>query len=106
LSLAAARTVLDELDASAYAQLYAKGERLRAAVERSITAHDLGEWVHIDGEAPRTVVQVREPDPDAGLVAKSLVQQEIVRRGVLFNGSNFICLAHSDEDLDQAADAY
>jgi hypothetical protein len=27
-------------------------------------------------------------------------------RGVLFNGNNFICLAHDDSDIDQAIAAY
>jgi glutamate-1-semialdehyde 2,1-aminomutase len=53
------------------------------------------------------VVQVREPgSPADGLLARSLIQQEMVRRGVLFNGNNFICLAHSQDDLDHAAEAY
>jgi glutamate-1-semialdehyde aminotransferase len=106
LSLAAARATLELLDDAAYAALYARGERLRSAIAGAIAAHDLGAHVSIDGEAPRTVVLIAEPDGADGLVARSLVQQEIAKRGVLFNGSNFICLAHSDEDLDQAADAY
>ena len=40
------------------------------------------------------------------MVAKTLVQQELLKRGVLFNGSNFICAAHSDEDIDVTIDAY
>ncbi len=112
LSLAAAAAVLTRLDAAAYAQLFASGERLRSAVEASIRRHDLGDWVGIDGEAPRTLVTIREPaDPSdrsgaGGLLAKSLVQQEMLRAGVLFNGNNFICLAHTQADLDQAAAAY
>jgi glutamate-1-semialdehyde aminotransferase len=107
LSLVAAAATLDALDAGAYAALYAKGERLRAGIERAIAEHGVGDWVTIDGEAPRTVVGVREPPHEgAGLPAKSLVQQELLKRGVLFNGSNFICLAHSDDDLEQAIDAY
>ncbi|MBA3746566.1 MAG: hypothetical protein H0W96_03625, partial [Solirubrobacterales bacterium] len=78
----------------------------RDAVAVSIAAHGLNAHVVIDGEAPRTVVQIAEPPGAQGLVARSLVQQELAKRGVLFNGNNFICLAHSDEDLDQAADAY
>jgi glutamate-1-semialdehyde aminotransferase len=106
LSLAAARAVLGELDAAAYERLYETGERLRAGIEAAISAHDLSDWVAIGGAAPRTVVTVREPDGAKGLPAKTLVQQELVKRGVLFNGSNFICLAHSDEDIVQATKAY
>ena len=107
LSLAAAGAVLDQLDAEAYRFLYAKGERLRAGIEQAVSASGVEEWVTVGGAAPRIVVSVREPGGGATeLPAKTLVQQELVKRGVLFNGSNFICLAHSDEDLDQAVDAY
>lgn len=107
LSLAAAVAVLDALDGQAYAALYDKGERLRGGIEAAIRDHDLQDWVTVTGCAPRTVVGIREPHPDDNkLWAKSLVQQEMLRRGVLFNGSNFMCLAHSDEDLEQVAGAY
>jgi glutamate-1-semialdehyde 2,1-aminomutase len=106
LSLAAARAVLSELDAAAYERLHACGERLRTGVERAIETNGIAEWVRIGGAAPRTVVTVREPDGAKGLPAKTLVQQELVKQGVLFNGSNFVSLAHSDEDVDLAVDAY
>lgn len=107
LSLAAARAVLDELTPDAYEQLYAKGERLRAGILRAIADAGVAEWVTTGGAAPWIVVTVRERDGSGpGLPAKTLVQQELAKRGVLFNGSNFICLAHSDDDLDVAIDAY
>jgi glutamate-1-semialdehyde aminotransferase len=107
LSLAAARATLAELTPGVYADLRKKGERLRAGIEAAISAHGLTDWIVIDGEPERTVVQIREPDSGSEmLVAKSLVQQELAKLGVLFNGSNFICAAHSNADLDQAIDAY
>ena len=107
LSLAAAHAVLDHLDARAYEDLYAKGEYLRTGIQQAIERADVSDWVTISGAAPRTVVSIREPDTATPVLpAKTLVQQELVKRGVLFNGSNFICLAHTYDDLDQAADAY
>jgi glutamate-1-semialdehyde aminotransferase len=107
LSLAAAHAVLDRLDDSAYAALYSKGERLRAGVQRAIESAGVAEWVRISGAAPRTVVTIREPAGSGpGLPAKTLVQQELLKQSVLFNGSNFICLAHSDDHIDTAVDAY
>ena len=108
LSLAAAQATLARLDDGAYEHLHRLGERLRDGVDQAIRAEGLEDWVSIDGVAPRTVVAIREPDgvqPDT-LPAKSLVQQELVKRGVLFNGSNFICLAHSDDDIDHAVESY
>jgi glutamate-1-semialdehyde aminotransferase len=107
LSLAAARATLDELTPAAYSELHAKGEQLRSGVEAAIDAAGVGSCVTIGGAAPRTVVQIQEEVDEAGaLPARSLVQQEMLKRGVLFNGNNFICLAHSAEDLEQIVDAY
>jgi glutamate-1-semialdehyde 2,1-aminomutase len=107
LSLAAAREVLGRLDRELYDRLFASGERLRSGVAAAIADADLDEWITITGAAPRTVVIVSErPDSGPGLPSKSLVQQELLKRGVLFNGSNFICRAHSDDDLETAIAAY
>ena len=62
----------------------------------------------VGGAAPRTVVQVREPDAAARRPAREerSSSRSSCKRGVLFNGSNFICLAHTDEDIDHAIEAY
>jgi glutamate-1-semialdehyde aminotransferase len=107
LSLAAANAVLDRLAPGFYHDIYAKGERLRAGIQQGIDKAGIADWVRVSGAAPRTVVTIREPDDAAaGLPAKTLVQQELLKRGVLFNGSNFICAAHSDDDIELAVDAY
>ncbi|HEY8583112.1 MAG TPA: aminotransferase class III-fold pyridoxal phosphate-dependent enzyme, partial [Capillimicrobium sp.] len=107
LSLAAARTVLDRLDAAAYERLEAHGRRLGDAVAAAIADAGVGDWVSIGGAPARTVVQIREPgDPADGLVARSVVQQEMLRHGVLFNGNNFMSLAHEPADLDRTVAAY
>jgi glutamate-1-semialdehyde 2,1-aminomutase/spore coat polysaccharide biosynthesis protein SpsF len=107
LSIAAAMAVLDELTPDAYEHLYRLGEKLREGVRGAIAEHGLEGTVAIGGAAPRTVVTVSEPGGETDrLPAKTLVQQELAKRGVLFNGSNFICLAHTDEDIEQAIDAY
>jgi glutamate-1-semialdehyde aminotransferase len=108
LSLAAALATLEVLASEpVHERLWRLGHRLQAGVNRAIERHGLGEWVSCSGAAPWTIVSVREVDPRAAaLPAKSLVQQEMLERGILFNGSNFICHAHTDHDIDTAIDAY
>src|SRR5262249_60101302 len=53
----------------------------------------------------RTLVtfDARAADP---LAQKSLVQQELVRRGILWGGFHNMSLSHSDEDVDRTLRAY
>ena len=106
LSLAAARAVLGRLDEGAYERLYEVGENLRRGIESVIARAGVSDWVRVGGAAPRTVVTVREPAGAERLPAKTLVQQEMAKRGVLFNGSNFASLAHSDDDVTEVIGAY
>jgi hypothetical protein len=63
----------------------------------------LSERVRVGGEPERAVV-VFPGDDD--LAVKSWVQQTLVERGILFNGSMFICARHSDEDIERTLDAF
>lgn len=108
LSLAAALATLEVLVGEpVHEHLWRLGRRLQAGVNRAIDRYGLGDWVSCSGAAPWTIVSVREANPGAAtLPAKSLVQQEMLKRGILFNGSNFICDAHTDHDIDKAIAAY
>jgi hypothetical protein len=53
-----------------------------------------------------TIVLVREPQQGGSLPAKTLLQQELLKRGVLFNGTHLISYAHGDADIAYAVDAY
>ncbi|HEV7804264.1 MAG TPA: aminotransferase class III-fold pyridoxal phosphate-dependent enzyme, partial [Solirubrobacteraceae bacterium] len=108
LSLAAAAATLDVLTAEpVHEHLWRLGTLLQDGVRAAIAAHGLEDWVTCSGAAPWTIVAVREPHPDpAALPAKTLLQQEMLKRGVLFNGSNFVSWAHTEDDIAEAVDAY
>jgi glutamate-1-semialdehyde aminotransferase len=108
LSLAAALATLDVMTSQpVHEHLWRLGARLQEGIHAAIARAGLEQWVACGGAAPWTIVEVREPVP-AGveLAAKTLLQQEMLRRGVLYNGSNFICLAHDEDAVDEALDAY
>jgi glutamate-1-semialdehyde aminotransferase len=108
LSLAAAAATLDVLAAEpVHEHLWRLGRALQEGVRAAIAAHGLQGRVTCSGAAPWTIVGVREPHPDpAALPAKTLLQQEMVKRGILFNGSNFISYAHTEADIAEAVGAY
>jgi glutamate-1-semialdehyde 2,1-aminomutase/spore coat polysaccharide biosynthesis protein SpsF len=108
LSLAAARATLDVIASGpVHEHLWSLGSRLQKGIRDAVGRSGLEDWIVCGGAAPWTIVGVIEPHPDGQtLPAKTLLQQEMLKRGVLYNGSNFICLAHSEADIDEAIDAY
>ena len=106
LSLAAAQATLDVLASEpVHESLWRRGTELADRIRTATERHGMSDVVRVTGAAPRTVVSVAEPDGER-LPARTLVQQELAKRGVLFNGSNFICHAHTDEHIAEIALAY
>ncbi len=119
LSLAAAKAVLAILDEEPVVEyIWDQGRRLGATIAEAVARKGLTERIRVGGEPPRTVVSFpTEPEsaeaapiaasPVPGragigedLVLKSIFQQELARREVLFNGSFFVSYAHTDSDID------
>ena len=107
LSLAAAAATLDVIATEPVNEhLWRQGATLQEGVRAAIEAHDLADWVSCSGLPPFTIVAIREPSPGGELPAKTLLQQELLKRGVLFNGTHLLSYAHREPDIEQALDAY
>jgi glutamate-1-semialdehyde 2,1-aminomutase len=105
LSLAAAAATLHELRASRVpAALAARGRALREGYRE--IARELGlDWTDCVGMEARTMVTFA---PAAGdpLLARSFVQQELIRRGVLWSGFHNLSYGHRDADLAYLLECY
>jgi glutamate-1-semialdehyde aminotransferase len=107
LSLAAAAATLDVIANEPVTEsLWRNGAALKAGLGDAIERHDLSDWVTCTGPSPMTFVKVREPKGGGDLPAKTLLQQELLRRGVLFNGSHLLSYAHGEHEIAQAVQAY
>jgi glutamate-1-semialdehyde aminotransferase len=108
LSLAAARATLDVLqDDAVHPHLWSLGADLMDRIKAAADAHGISDQLHVQGAAPMSNVVVDEPaDSGDERPAFSLLQQELAKRGVLFNGSNFICVEHSSSHIEEIAAAY
>jgi glutamate-1-semialdehyde 2,1-aminomutase/spore coat polysaccharide biosynthesis protein SpsF len=107
LSLAAARATLDVLaDEPVHFHLWRLGTLLQDGLRELVDRHALRDWVTVGGAAPWTLTTVREPVDGDLLPAKTLLQQELLKRGVLYNGSHFISWAHAEEHIHGALNAY
>jgi dTDP-4-amino-4,6-dideoxygalactose transaminase/glutamate-1-semialdehyde aminotransferase len=104
LSLAAARAVLDAIaDGEVLAGIERRGLRLRDGIASLAEGHGLGARVAVSGEPQRAVVRFTGADP---LADRSFVQQCLVERSILFNGSMFVCARHRDEDVEYTLEAF
>ena len=102
LSLAAAAAVLDTVaDGQVLAEIEQRGQTMLQGIVERILRHGVGAHVTVGGEPHRSVISFVGDDP---LVDKSWVQQVLAERGVLFNGSMFICARHTDADVQLALD--
>jgi glutamate-1-semialdehyde aminotransferase len=106
LSLAAALATMRALeDRQVPAYLAALGARLTDGYNRLTEWLGMSPYTRCAGPSCRTMVSF-----DAGKVpaleVKSLVQQELIRRGILWSGTHTLCGAHRDEDIDTLLGAY
>ena len=105
LSLAAAQATIEHMrDNDVIGHLARQGKKLKDGVNRIAAELDIP-YVRATGYDCRSIVTF---DGDAGnpLELKSLVQQEMIRRGVLWGGVHNICFSHSDRDVAHILDAY
>ena len=106
LSLAAAKATIEELrDRGGPTVLSRQGRKLREGYNQAAAEAGVSDYTRCVGFDVRTVVTF---DAAAGppLVLKSFVQQELIKRGVLWSGFHNMCLSHDDEDVAHVLAAY
>lgn len=80
------------------------GQRLLDGLNRLIAELSM-DYVTTAGYPFRTIVNFA---PSAGnpLEMKTLLQQELIRRGILWSGIHTLCYTHTEEDIDYTLGAY
>ncbi|HEX2786973.1 MAG TPA: aminotransferase class III-fold pyridoxal phosphate-dependent enzyme [Ignavibacteria bacterium] len=105
LSLAAAKATINVIrDKNVPDYLAKQGEKLKSGYNK--IAEELGmNYTKCAGYDCRTIVTF---DAAAGnpLEMKSLVQQEMIKRGILWGGFHNMCFSHSFEDIEYTLNAY
>ncbi|MGB5893652.1 MAG: aminotransferase class III-fold pyridoxal phosphate-dependent enzyme [Ignavibacteriaceae bacterium] len=105
LSLAAAIATIEELrDKNVPAFLAAQGKKLKDGYNQ--IANDLGMgYTKCIGYECRSLITF---DANAGnpLEIKALVQQEMIKRGILWGGFHNMCFSHADADVEYTLKVY
>ncbi|HQF43634.1 MAG TPA: aminotransferase class III-fold pyridoxal phosphate-dependent enzyme [Ignavibacteriaceae bacterium] len=107
LSLAAAKATINEMiDKNVQAYLAKQGNKLKTGYNK--IAEKLGmNFTKCSGFDCRTIITFDgEKSGCNPLEMKSLVQQEMIKRGILWGGFHNMSFSHSDEDIDYTLKAY
>ncbi len=101
LSLAAAAATMNELrEKNALGHIWEQGRRFQDGYNTLAKLYGISKFTECTGLPPHTVTFFRDETGGESLVAKSLFQQECLKRGILFSGTNNICFSHSAADID------
>lgn len=108
MGLAAAKATLTKLlEDDVVGYMGEVGSRLKAGIDRLLWDYGLHDLVSCVGLPQRTFLLFKDSEEVSGLAIKSLLQQELLKRGViaLTTGHN-ISYSHSEEDVEWTLGAY
>jgi glutamate-1-semialdehyde 2,1-aminomutase len=106
LSLAACVATIHELrDKNVPAYLDKKGALMKDGYNKLAIELGMDKYTRCIGFNCRTMVTFT-PEAGNGLEVKTLMQQEMIKRGVLWAGFHNMCFSHSDEDITYTLSAY
>ncbi len=106
LSLAAAGATIRELrDKNVPADLARKGQKLLDGYNDIATELGIRDITHCKGHPARGLI-VFDDKGGQSLLMKSFVQQELIKRGILWSGFHNMCYSHTEADLDYTLAAY
>lgn len=107
LSLAATMVTITEMqEKNVIGHLWEQGQKLKDGYNVLARQFGVDHYTECIGLPPRTVITFKDKAGAESLVFKSLFQQECLKRGVLFSGSQNICYSHSNADIEQTLRVY
>lgn len=107
LSLAASIATIKEIQVQEVpAHLWEMGTRLQEGFNRMVWDLKLERNTRSIGLAPRTALLFQDGQGNDSLLLKSLFQQEVLKRGILFSAAHCVSFSHSPEDIDMTLAAY
>jgi glutamate-1-semialdehyde 2,1-aminomutase len=106
LSMAACIATIKEIrDKNVPEYLDKKGQILKDSYNQMTEEFDMEHLTKCVGYNCRTMV-IFSPEAGNGLEVKALMQQEMIKRGVLWAGFHNMCFSHTDEDIEHTLSAY
>jgi len=106
LSLAAALATIKEMRQKDVIQhLWRQGGKLKDGYNKLAQEHGVTEYTQCVGLPAHAAIYFKIDGNDS-LELKSLLQQEMIKRGILTMGVHNLCFCHSDEDIESTLESY
>lgn len=107
LSLAASIATVSEMrDKNVIAHLWKQGKKLQDGANEEAKRLGMDALIRCIGLPPKSFFQFKDREGKDSLLIKSLFQQELLKRGVLFNGNHALCFSLTDRDVAAVVNAY
>lgn len=107
LSLAASIATIKEIrEKNVVKHLWKQGRKIQDGLNKIVKQHGIEKNVECIGYPPRTYVKFVDENDRDWLELKSLFQQEVIKRGVLFSGLHSPCFSHTDDDIEKTLEVY
>lgn len=107
VSLAAALAALDFMEKNhVQDHFWNMGEKLKAGLLERIAKHGLEKQVSVVGFAPNLSMAFKDADGNASPVLRTKFLQEVITRGILFQGYFAISYAHGDAEIQKTLDVF
>ncbi|MBF0551519.1 MAG: aminotransferase class III-fold pyridoxal phosphate-dependent enzyme [Deltaproteobacteria bacterium] len=97
---AALATIKVMREKNIFLQLWDQGQKIKDGYNVLARECGLAEYTQCVGLPPHTVATFSDVDGAGGLVLASLMQQELIKRGVLAHGGANLCYSHSNADVE------
>lgn len=106
LSLAATKaTILEMKEKQVQKKLDEQGQKIKDGFNALLQKHGMTDLISIGGYNCRSIVNFAEKAGD-GLMLKTYLQQEMIKRGILWSSFHNMCYSHSDADIQYTMEAY
>ncbi len=107
LSLAAAMATINELKKKKVIDfIWAQGTKLQDGYNKLANEHKLEKYTQCVGYPPSSLIKFSGRAPGESLLMKSLVQQELLNRGILWAAYHAISYAHNDKEINTTLEAF
>lgn len=107
LSLAAAIATIKEIKAKRVINfIWRQGKKLQDGYNRLANEHELKERTQCVGYPPSTLAKFVGKNASESLLMKSLVQQELLKRGILWAAYHAISYSHKDMEVRRTLEAF